>query len=220
MSSGLKLVQIPAGDVHLTDRRTERSWTKSVAAFLLGATQITQASLAELPGRPAVQEPMLPLVNVSWWHAARLCNELSVSHHLSPCYLLDPDDGSAEWDHAADGYRLPTEAEWEHACRAGTAGPRYGDLDDIAWYRLNSAGGPQPVGTKAANPWGVCDMIGNAWEWCWDLYDPEVYGSYRVLKGGGWFDEHWSCRVSVRRRSHPTLVLDDIGFRVARNLAP
>lgn len=60
-------------------------------------------------------------------------------------------------------------------------------------------------------------MLGNVWEWCWNLYDAEVYGSYRVLRGGGWFDEHWSCRAPVGRRSHPTFRIDDVGFRIARN---
>lgn len=63
---------------------------------------------------------------------------------------------------------------------------------------------PHEVGGRLPNDWGLYDTLGNVWEWCWDVYDAEVYGSYRVLRGGGWFDEHWSCRASVRRRSHPT----------------
>jgi formylglycine-generating enzyme required for sulfatase activity len=74
------------------------------------------------------------------------------------------------------------------------------------------------VGGKQPNAWGLFDMLGNVWEWCWDVYDAEVYGTYRVLRGGGWFDEHWSCRASVRRRSHPTFRIDDVGFRVARSV--
>jgi sulfatase modifying factor 1 len=137
---------------------------------------------------------------------------------LLPGGDVRPRDGEPGviWDRDADGYRLPTEAEWEHACRAGTGGPRYGPLDDIAWHRGNSGERPHDVGTRQANPWGLHDMLGNVWEWCWDVYDAEVYGTYRVLRGGGWFDEHWSCRASVRRRSHPTLRLDDVGFRLAR----
>jgi sulfatase modifying factor 1 len=71
-----------------------------------------------------------------------------------------------------------------------------------------------PLPTRA---WGLYDMLGNVWEWCWDLYDAEVYGAFRVLRGGGWFDEPWSCRASVRRRSHPSFQIDDVGFRIARS---
>ena len=84
--------------------------------------------------------------------------------------------------------RLPMEAEWEYACRAGTADVRYAELDDIAWYRGNSGGEVHDVATRAPNPWGLFDTIGNIWEWCWDLFDPAVYGPYRVFRGGGWQD--------------------------------
>jgi hypothetical protein len=134
-----------------------------------------------------------------------------------PAGALDAAADRIVWDRAADGYRLPTEAEWEHACRAGTTGPRYGPLDEIAWYRDNSDGRVHDVGGKQPNAWGLHDMLGNVWDWCWDVYDPEIYGTYRVLRGGGWFDEHWSCRASVRRRSHPTFRVDDVGFRVVRS---
>jgi formylglycine-generating enzyme len=154
---------------------------------------------------------------VSWWDAVEFCNALSVHEGVAPAYRIRRNVEGVEWDIAVDGYRLPTEAEWEYACRAGTTGPRYGPLDEIAWYRGNSGGRAHDVGGKRPNPWGVYDMLGNVWEWCWDLYDPDVYGTYRVLRGGGWFDEHWSCRASVRRRSHPTLVVDDLGFRLARS---
>ncbi|MEV6432836.1 SUMF1/EgtB/PvdO family nonheme iron enzyme [Nocardia sp. NPDC051463] len=128
------------------------------------------------------------------------------------------DGDGIEWIASADGYRLPTEAEWEHACRAGTTGPRYGELDEIAWYRGNSDGRMHDVGGKRPNAFGLYDMLGNVWDWCWDVYDAEVYGAYRVLRGGGWFDEHWSCRASVRRRSHPSFRPDDVGFRVVRSV--
>ncbi len=74
------------------------------------------------------------------------------------------------------------------------------------------------MGGKRPNPWGLHDMLGNVWDWCWDVYDPEVYGTYRVLRGGGWFDEPWSCRASVCRCSHPTFQVDDVGLRVARSV--
>src|SRR5699024_3219787 len=140
-----------------------------------------------------------PAAEVSWWDAVRFCNAASVRAGLDPVYAIDEATEQIEWDAAANGYRLPTEAEWEDACRAATTGPRYGALDDIAWYRSNSADRSRDVATKSANPWGLYDMLGNVWEWVYDLYDPDVYGSYRVLRGGGWYDQQWSVRASVRR---------------------
>jgi sulfatase modifying factor 1 len=210
------MVGLPAGRVTLADRRTRRRWTVEVAAFRLAAFPVTQAEYASVTGEgpSAARGDRLPVESVSWWDAVRFCNARSVAEGLAPAYAVDGERVS--WDRSADGYRLPTEAEWEYACRAGTSGPRYGPLDEIAWYRGNSGERIHEVGGRRPNVWGLHDMLGNAWDWCWDVYDPEVYGSYRVLRGGGWFDEHWSCRASVRRRSHPAFRVDDVGFRVAR----
>ncbi|MGX6606599.1 formylglycine-generating enzyme family protein [Micromonosporaceae bacterium Da 78-11] len=212
------MVPIPAGQVTLADRRTRRTWTVEVDAYEIGAGPVTQELYAEVTGaRPGTATGSgLPVEGVSWWDAIRFCNTLSEREGLRAAYRVRDED-DAEWDAAADGYRLPTEAEWEHACRAGTTGPRYGELDEIAWYRGTSAGRLHPVGELTPNPWGLYDMLGNVWDWCWDVYDAEVYGTYRVLRGGGWFDEQWSCRASVRRRSHPTFRIDDVGFRLARS---
>mgnify|MGYP001359432735 CR=1 FL=1 len=217
------MIAVSPGRVTLSDRRTQRSWSVELAGYALGRYPVTRGLYAEVTAeRPGGGEgtrggDRKPAESVSWWDAARFCNALSRSEGLDPVYRLQPEGEDVSWDPAADGYRLPTEAEWEYACRAGTTGPRYGELDEIAWYRDNAGDGPREVGGKHANAWGFHDMLGNVWEWCWDLYDPEVYGSYRVLRGGGWFDEHWSCRASVRRRSHPTLRIDDVGFRLARS---
>ncbi|WP_084795894.1 formylglycine-generating enzyme family protein [Pseudonocardia asaccharolytica] len=177
---------------------------------------VTQDEYAEITGEwpGAAHGTRLPVEGVSWWDAIRYCNVLSERTGRTPAYHVRGDE--IEWDTTADGYRLPTEAEWEYACRAGMTGPRYGPLDEVAWHRGNSDERIREVGTKQPNAWGLHDTLGNVWEWCWDLYDPEVYGTYRVLRGGGWFDEHWSCRASVRRRSHPTFRVDDVGFRIAR----
>lgn len=170
--------------------------------------------------RPSnAQGDRLPVEGVPWLDAVRFCNALSEFESVTPAYHIRDDGESVAWDETANGCRLPTEAEWEHACRAGTSGARYGLLDEIAWYRGNSQERIHEVGGKRPNAWGLYDMLGNAWEWCWDVYDPDVCGTYRVLRGGGWSDEQWSCRASVRRRSHPTFVIDDVGFRIARSIS-
>nr|KEP23416.1 sulfatase-modifying factor protein [Georgenia sp. SUBG003] len=217
------MISLAPATVTLSDRRTERRWSVDVDAFEIAAVPVTRSWYDVVSGeRPgAATGGRLPAVDVSWWDAVHFCNALSRRDGLTAAYHFDDDagksreDGAVRWDATADGYRLPTEAEWEHACRAGSVGPRYGPLDEIAWHRGNSGGRVREVGSRAPNGWGLHDMLGNVWEWCWDVYDAQVYGSYRVLRGGGWFDEHWSCRASVRRRSHPTLRIDDVGFRLA-----
>jgi sulfatase modifying factor 1 len=216
-----EMVVLPPGQVTLSDRRTQRSWSVELAPFELATVPVTQARYARVTGQrgSATHGDRLPVAGVSWWDAVRFCNALSMSEGLSPAYRPDADVETVEWESSAAGYRLPTEAEWEYACRAGTTGARYGELDAIAWHRGNSHERIHDVGGRQPNAWGLHDMLGNVWEWCWDVYDAEVYGSYRVLRGGGWFDERWSCRASVRRRSHPSLRIDDVGFRIARSVA-
>ncbi len=182
------------------------------------------------------------MTDVSWNDAVAFCNLLSSLAGLTPCYsgLHDREAHDVVVDVEASGYRLPFEAEWEYACRAGSADVRYGDLDEIACYLFaskasarrqtpkrvslrasyadNAGGSLHPVGTKAPNAWGFFDMIGNAWQWCHDVYDPVVYGGYRVFRGGGFTDLPRACRASCRRKSHPTFAIDDIGFRLARRL--
>ncbi|WP_327371529.1 formylglycine-generating enzyme family protein [Streptomyces sp. NBC_01217] len=213
---------IPAGEIVLRDEGTRRNWNVEVGAFRLAPYPVTRELYRTVRGEAPVSTagPRTPVTEVSWTQAVRFCNLLSRETGLEPCYSIgdDPDGQDVVCDRDADGYRLPSEAEWEYACRAGTSGTRYGELDEIAWYRGNSGGAVHDVGTKAPNAWGLYDMIGNVWEWCWDVYDPRVYGPYRVFRGGGGYDHPRGCRASCRRRSHPTLRIDDLGFRLARSL--
>jgi sulfatase modifying factor 1 len=197
------LVEIPAGLVFLRDDRLGTRWHVNVPAFRLARHPLTRAG-------------DVPLTGLSWYDAVALCNELSVEAGLPVAYQIDGEEVRCDW--SSPGYRLPTEAEWQYACTAGTPTYRYGPIDEIAWYDGNSGGHPHPVGRKAPNAWGLHDLLGNVWEWCWDLYDPATYGSYRIFRGGGFADPERSIGSTVRRRSHPTFAIEDLGLRVAQTL--
>jgi formylglycine-generating enzyme required for sulfatase activity len=207
------LVSVPGGVVALRDDRVGTRWQAEIAPFELGRFPVRETDLD--PGAGGA----LPVVNVSWLDAVDTCNRLSARSGLEPAYARDDRTGEVVWDRAAGGYRLPTEAEWQHACRAGTTGYRYGEIDDVAWFEGNSGGRVHDAGGKAPNAWGLYDMLGNVWEWCWDLYDEEIYGTYRIFRGGGWAETERGCGSSVRRRSHPTFAIDDLGFRLARTVS-
>lgn len=215
-----QMVEIPGGHIELRDDRKKTKWNVEIAPFLLSKYQVTQDLYFEVTGESpsSFKGNGKPVEEVSWHNATEFCNILSKRLGLKESYIIDRKVEDVIVDRQADGYRLPTDAEWEYACRAGTRDVRHGDLDDIAWYRENSAGQTHEVGLKNPNRWGLYDMLGNVWEWCWDIYDREVYGPYRVFRGGGWSDPERGCLASNRRRSHPTFAIDDLGFRIARSL--
>ncbi|GHU51713.1 hypothetical protein FACS1894200_12130 [Spirochaetia bacterium] len=124
---------------------------------------------------------------------------------------------------------MPTEAEWEYACRAGTTTPYFSgsSVDTAGWYTSNSGNKTHPVGTKQANAWGLYDMHGNVWEWCWDWYSDyssasqtdtggAASGSYRVLRGGSWSNSAQDLRSAFRDFYSPAGSFCNLGFRLAR----
>ncbi len=214
------LVTIPAGTVEMRDDRTKKRWSDGVACFRLSQYPVTQELYAAVTGEnPATfQGKDLPVETVSWIEAINFCNLLSESLGKSPCYSGDLGTEKVTLNPQADGYRLPTEPEWQYACQANTQGIRYGRLEDIAWFKENSDNRTHKVGQKLPNAWGLYDMLGNVWEWCSDIYDETVYGTYRVFRGAGWCDQERSVMATTRRRSHPvSFRIDDLGFRIATN---
>ncbi|WP_105565198.1 formylglycine-generating enzyme family protein [Microbacterium halophytorum] len=209
----IEMAAIPAGAVTLHDARRSARRTVELEPFEIGVFAVTEEALAELLGVPAAHARR-PAVDVSWQRAIRLCNALSEWEGLDPAYSVDGE--AVRWFVDSDGYRLPTEAEWEFACRAGSAKPQYGPLADVAWTEADGVGHPSDVGGKMPNLFGLFDTLGNAWEWCWDLLDPARYGDYRVFRGGGFDDPAWSVRASTRRGGGPRMHHDDVGMRLAR----
>lgn len=205
---------MPGGSILLRDARRKNSRTADLQGFCISSYPVTWELYSRVLGErpPDDQQVRAAAHSVSWIEAVRWCNLLSLAAGLTPTY--DIGDARVLWDVSAEGYRLPTETEWEWACRAGSTGPHYGPLSEIAWTDADAVSGTQKVGMKQPNAFGLFDMLGNVWEWCWDYADPARYGDYRVLRGGGWADRHWSVRASVRRGSMPNAQLDDVGFRV------
>jgi len=213
--SPIDFTSLPAGLITMRDARTDTTREAELCEFSIARTQVTWAQYTAVSGDPIpVDEPAeAPVHTVSWFDAVNWCNAASLANGLTPAYRVDGREVS--WQVEADGIRLPTEAEWEWACRAGTDGPAYGPLGTIAWTDVDDVAAAQPVGRKQPNDFGLFDMLGNVWEWCWDHADPARYADYRSFRGGGWADKPWSVRASVRRGSMPDAALDDVGFRVA-----
>ncbi|WP_307442043.1 MULTISPECIES: SUMF1/EgtB/PvdO family nonheme iron enzyme [unclassified Paenibacillus] len=211
---------VPGGEIDLRDDRTRSKWKVNIQPFLLAKYPVTKELYFAISQKSSISyvADQNPVVNISWNDAISFCNLLSQKAGLKECYSISNDGENIICDWESDGYRLPSEAEWQYACKAGTTGYRYGELEKIAWYNENSAGTTHEVGRKKPNAWGLYDMLGNVWEWCWDLYDENVYGSYRIFRGGSWAEEARGCGASCRRRSHPTFTIDDLGFRLAKSI--
>ena len=214
------MVNIPAGEVVLRDDRIKKEWLVQIQPFLLAKYAVTMELYDAITNSTLnnFDENHKPVVNISWNDAISFCNVLSKKAGLKEYYSISDGGQIVKCNLDSNGYRLPSEAEWQYACKASTNGYTYGKLHDIAWYNENSNGEIHDVGQKEPNAWGLYDMLGNVWEWCYDLYDETVYGSYRIFRGGSWAETARGCGATCRRRSHPTFHIDDLGFRLARSI--
>jgi formylglycine-generating enzyme required for sulfatase activity len=200
--------------------------TLTMGFWMRKCVTLQQEYLAVTGTNPSLHEGStnLPVERVTWYEATNFCGALTVSERAA---------GRLPTGYV---YRLPTEAEWEYACRAGTAtrfsfgdDVSYTQLGDYAWYSFNSGDTSHPVGLKQSNPWGLYDMHGNVWEWCLDWFgtypggsvtDPRgpARGSSRVFRGGSYYQEGANCRSATRDYYSPDTPFDDVGFRAV--LAP
>lgn len=192
------------------------TWTETIEPFYVMKYPITkQLYHLIMHKEEEIILNYLPMTDVSWIDSINFCNELSRVLGRTECYAITNESEKTRYNKTANGFRLLTDAEWQYACKAGTTGYRYAKIDQIAWYQKNSHGAVHPVGQLLPNPWGIFDMIGNVWEWCWDLYDTERYGNYRVFRGGSWAEVENNCGSTSRRKSMPDFKIDDLGFRIA-----
>jgi formylglycine-generating enzyme required for sulfatase activity len=209
-SIGMKLVRIPAGSFLIGDSPARMRQpgdeplrkVQIARPYFLSVTEVTREQYRTLMGLApdgSKQYALLPVDNVSWTDAVEFCKNLS--------------------KHEGTSYRLPTEVEWEYACRAGSESVygRTGNLDDVAWYSSNSGMKLHAVATKAPNTWGIYDMQGNVAEWCEDIFLPVVSSlpQWRVVRGGSAMDGPNNCRTIDRKGVDPRYGWPGLGFRVA-----
>jgi formylglycine-generating enzyme required for sulfatase activity len=217
-----------------------------VSGFMMDKFEVTQEMLVkvQLPNPSHWNEnPKKPVERVRWRDAKQYCNERSLLEGLKPCY--NEKTPELDCDYSANGYRLPTEAEWEYACRAGTDNDYdFGQPDKLrqfAWFADNADEKTHPAGQKKANRWGLADMYGNVSEWCEDVYSPTYYQDSpaldprgppspgkdvkRVMRGGSWKSSAAMCRTTFRQGqrtgdSDACFYTDYCGFRCVRRITP
>jgi formylglycine-generating enzyme required for sulfatase activity len=233
----------PAQELDRIEDEVQRRVT--ISDFYIAKSEVSQREYSQLMGNnPSnFQGDTLPVENVTWFDAVRYCNARSATAGLTPAYTINSE--TVRWNKTANGYRLPTEAEWEYACRAGTttafnSGAQMNDGDanfnNSYGYNTDASGRvigvyrqrTTPVNSFKANNWGLFDTHGNVWEWCWDYYgeygaaaqaDPTgaAAGGYRVNRGGGWNDFPKHIRSAYRAATPPDNGSFNLGFRLARN---
>ncbi len=228
-----KMVAIPGtnymmGQTQVTQRLYKKVMGENPSYFKRSNDELSDDDRDSLGGSTANN----PVESVSWFDAVYFCNKLSMAEGLTPAYSVDgetdPDywgytphqdesiDSDVECDFDSNGYRLPTNDEWEEAARGGEDCVYSGsdDLDEVGWYGNNSDKVTHPVAQKAANGYGLYDMSGNVWEWVWESYpdDPD----FRFRRGGGYYDFASVSGVSFRNGYYADGRLNDCGFRLLR----
>jgi formylglycine-generating enzyme required for sulfatase activity len=252
IEKGTFLMGSPRGELGRTEWEEQHRVTLT-RSFYLSDHEVTQQEWQRQMGwnESFTKGEQLPVDYITWFDAIEYCNRLSVWNGLSPAYTMSDTSmtgvhitgGTVGWNSASVGFRLPTEAEWEYACRAGTTTAFYsGDisnpgcippdssLDLVGWFCGNSPNQPQPVKAKLPNTWGLYDTHGNVYEWCWDyidlftddaVIDPTgpIGGAERVLRSGPYYASldggAHLCRSAARAGGLPGEPADGGGLRVA-----
>jgi formylglycine-generating enzyme required for sulfatase activity len=248
--SGVEMIVVPGGEFVMGSSQGAPDEAPPhkvrISSFLMDKFEVTHEMFkkAQLPNPSHWQDsPKKPVERVRWRDAKQYCNERSLLEGLKPCY----NEKTVDWDcdDMAGGYRLPTEAEWEYACRAGTDAPYdFGAPDKLrhyAWFDGNADKKTHPVGQKKPNRWGLYDLEGNVSEWCEDVYSATYYKESpaadpkgppnpgkdvrRVIRGGSWKSSADQCRASARQGertgdSDACFSTDYCGFRCVRRAAP
>jgi formylglycine-generating enzyme required for sulfatase activity len=241
---GMKLKSIAAGEFEMGsidyDNEKPRHPVRISRPFYLGVYPVTQREYLRISRKNPSHfsgNDQLPVENVSWFDAVTFCNSLSQQEGLKPFYIIHGQSVTVpDWNRP--GYRLPTEAEWEYACRAHSNtrfpfGDNKSELEQYAWHAANSSGQTHAVGEKRPNAFGIHDMLGNVWEWCWDGYVSTYYGQSPpadprgpdggarwVIRGGGWHYDARYARSATRGRGGPGARNDHVGFRAVRAQPP
>jgi len=254
-SVSYEMVRVPGGSFRMGSNDSEDYNARpqhlvTLSNFSIGKYEVTQALYESVMGynpsgfKNYADSPSRPVENVTWYDAIEFCNKLSERERLQPVYTISEREPATGYpiesatvtpDWGKNGYRLPTEAQWEYAAKGGNGTPgNYAysgsnDVNTVAWYENNSNRAPQVVGTKAPNGLGIYDMSGNVSEWCWDrdggyMSEPQTdpkgpsLGSLRTLRGGSWNISDTFVRSALRRGEDPSYGEGDaLGFRLVRN---